>query len=392
MKEKIIAIIEKIKKWLPYIRSKKMVSILLILLIFVLVFSAGGCCSWGLLNYKYKSLYNSYNELNDSYDELSKSYDDLSIHRDYYRNKYEELLSEVSSETVTETTTETTTENHNTQGQVELLQFYFDCLDNIDTYTYETVINKLQTMSDTNNYTLKIEGGDGGQVYLYNTEENYLWFTFYAKYDDETEDYLPQSQDGISFLWYQYTSDIYIECDRVFDGKLVVYDADKNGGNQKEVSDSSEQLEFIKSKSNSFKNIAINNVFVSDTEKENILKQAVIDVVGEENFKTINYVPLNNFTLIEFNGAQNLTDNMIIKGMYLDICRVLEAIQPTINTDVDINVYFSLTDTYGNSNPEKVIASTFKYETIQKINYENVSTDNIPVIADEWWDHPAIRN
>lgn len=125
--------------------------------------------------------------------------------------------------------------------------------------------------------------------------------------------------------------------------------------------------------------------------KEEQLREAVESVVGKESLDIFNYVPDNNFTLIKFYGSESLTHSMTVKGMYIDIKDILKNIQPIIDTDVDFNVVYPLQDKYGNVENEIVIKATFSNETINKINYENVLFENIPDLADDWWQHNALN-
>lgn len=120
------------------------------------------------------------------------------------------------------------------------------------------------------------------------------------------------------------------------------------------------------------------------------LRSAIIDVIEADNLETFNYVPDNKFSLIKFKGSSNLTNNMTIKGMYKDMFNILKAIQPIINTNVDFNVVYPLIDQYGNTEDEIVIKATFKNKTIKKINFDNAIFENIPIMADEWWNHNAV--
>lgn len=122
-----------------------------------------------------------------------------------------------------------------------------------------------------------------------------------------------------------------------------------------------------------------------------IIQKAIEDVIGAENLITFNYIPENNFSLISFKGKENLTHNMTVGGMYLDIFNILKKIQSTIDTDVDFGIMYSLQDQYGNVDDVYVIKATFKKETIKKINFENAISDNIPEMADEWWNHKAVN-
>ena len=124
---------------------------------------------------------------------------------------------------------------------------------------------------------------------------------------------------------------------------------------------------------------------------EEDLRKAIVKVVGEENLETFNYVPDNNFALIKFKGSESLSSKMTVKGMYMDISNVLKGIQKDINVNVDINVTYPLQDSYGNISEDIVIKATFNNETIKKINFDNFDYNNIPSIADEWWNHQALN-
>lgn len=127
----------------------------------------------------------------------------------------------------------------------------------------------------------------------------------------------------------------------------------------------------------------------SSTEED--LRKAIVKVVGEENLETFNYVADNNFALIKFKGSENLSSKMTVKGMYMDISNVLKGIQKDIDVNVDINVTYPLQDSYGNISEDIVIKATFNNETIKKINFDNFDYNNIPFIADEWWNHNALN-
>ena len=128
-----------------------------------------------------------------------------------------------------------------------------------------------------------------------------------------------------------------------------------------------------------------------EANKEKNIKKAIINVVGKENFDTFNYVPENHFALIKFKGKENLTAKQSVRGMYFDIYNILKDIQKDIDVNVDFNVTYPLQDTYGNVTDDIVIKATFKKKTIKKINFMNVSYKNIPLIADEWWNHNALN-
>ena len=128
-----------------------------------------------------------------------------------------------------------------------------------------------------------------------------------------------------------------------------------------------------------------------DMSPEESMKKAIIKVVGEENLETFNYVPDNNFALIKFKGSENLSSKMTVKGMYMDISNILKEIQKDINVNVDINVTYPLQDKYGNISEDIVIKTTFNNDKIKKINFDKFDYNDIPSVADEWWNHNALN-
>lgn len=120
------------------------------------------------------------------------------------------------------------------------------------------------------------------------------------------------------------------------------------------------------------------------------LKGKIEKVVGADNLQTFNYIPDNNFSLIVFRGKESFTAKMTVKSMYLDMFKILKEIQPIIDTDVDFNVVYTLKDKYGNENDSIVMKATFTNDTIKKINFDNALSENIPTMADEWWNSPVV--
>ncbi len=129
----------------------------------------------------------------------------------------------------------------------------------------------------------------------------------------------------------------------------------------------------------------------TEKNKEMELKEKIEKVVGSDRLETFNYIPDNNFSLIKFEGSENLSNKMTVRGMYLDIFNILKEIQSIIDTDVDFNVTYPIQDKYGNISDIIVIKATFKNDTIKKINFENALSENTPSIADEWWNHNALN-
>lgn len=128
----------------------------------------------------------------------------------------------------------------------------------------------------------------------------------------------------------------------------------------------------------------------SENPKEWITNK-VVGVVGEDDLLELNYVPDNHFTLIKFKGNESWNNKKTIERMYLEIHSILKEIAEDIDTDVDFNVVYPMMDKYGNTSDDIVMKATYKNSTIKKINFKNITFDNIPSLADEWWDVPGVR-
>jgi hypothetical protein len=87
----------------------------------------------------------------------------------------------------------------------------------------------------------------------------------------------------------------------------------------------------------------------------------------------------------------NLTTEMILRGAWLDVLHMAKVLwQAGYTTQSYVfDGSFSMTDAYGASSENRVILVTLNPETTGKIVWDTFITDNLPVIADTYWQHPA---
>lgn len=132
------------------------------------------------------------------------------------------------------------------------------------------------------------------------------------------------------------------------------------------------------------------------------LESLVVDVLGSSNRD----VPrLSGFIwdaesseiVVTVAGQDNFTDEMITRGIQMDIVDILRVIY-TSNTPIPYNsiavvATFPLVDTYGNTKEANVVIATYSRETLAKINWDNFLTDNTFAIAEQntLFLHPAIK-
>ena len=99
------------------------------------------------------------------------------------------------------------------------------------------------------------------------------------------------------------------------------------------------------------------------------------------------------FVYLNMIGNESLTLNTTKDRLWMES---LEIFQPIFEQDevseVSIMWQLELIDQYGNSEYEMVMSTTFTKETAEKVNWENVAYENVPNIADSYYEHPALSN
>lgn len=137
-------------------------------------------------------------------------------------------------------------------------------------------------------------------------------------------------------------------------------------------------LEVDKTKQNETYNVTI--VLPSIIRPSNLKGFSLLDSVKLEYV-----IDVVKHDLQEILGTNNL-EQLIVKKLEINANKSVPS-----NVNVDINVTYPLQDSYGNISEDIVIKATFNNETIKKINFDNFDYNNIPSIADEWWNHQALN-
>lgn len=100
----------------------------------------------------------------------------------------------------------------------------------------------------------------------------------------------------------------------------------------------------------------------------------------------------DNVILIHVKAADNLTTNMFKKGMWLNTTKILKPLKSRADIG-EITIFWStdFEDAYGsnfNSNAMKIKLSK---KTLDKINFDSFNIDNLPKIADGYWQHASLN-
>ncbi len=117
-------------------------------------------------------------------------------------------------------------------------------------------------------------------------------------------------------------------------------------------------------------------------EKEEV---KLVDTESEEN-------PDEKRVEIYLAGSENLTTNMTRKGMWIDANDILKALQPCENiSEITITFSLPLIDAYGNSFEDTVMVITVSKATLDKINFDRFLWENLPDIADDYFQHRVLN-
>lgn len=129
-----------------------------------------------------------------------------------------------------------------------------------------------------------------------------------------------------------------------------------------------------------------------------IARGIVLDVLGEDALENIevNDYPENGYkiVLLTLNGSDNITQNLIYKGMLMDSSDLAEGFKNSgleIH-DIMMSWQFPLIDTYGNEEDGEVLRINLSGESLNQINFDNFLFENLPSIADNYWEHPSFSN
>lgn len=129
---------------------------------------------------------------------------------------------------------------------------------------------------------------------------------------------------------------------------------------------------------------------------DELISKVVTDTIGETAGKdrtSVHKIEVyGDVANVWLNASENLTVNMTRKGMWLDTKKMLEEFAEIDGIELYQIVWMlPLTDKFGNVEDSKVMSLDFPRATIDQINFDNLLTDNVPELADNYWEHNAIK-
>ena len=139
---------------------------------------------------------------------------------------------------------------------------------------------------------------------------------------------------------------------------------------------------------------------------ERKIEEKFIQIMGAETnmdeqrirqIKITTYDYANNYQNadIEYLADENLSTNLTKRGMWVDAKEILKelpnALEPQI-MKITLNPHLKLVDVYGEESVDRVMTIRITRDTWEKISWDNFLTENVPNIAETYWEHPALSN
>lgn len=98
--------------------------------------------------------------------------------------------------------------------------------------------------------------------------------------------------------------------------------------------------------------------------------------------------------VVVFPANDGLSAGMIRRDTQRRALAIAQAVRDNTANSHDVRITASgpLIDTYGNTSEEHIMRISLDRPTLAKINFAGFQIDNLPLIADEYWQHPAISD
>ncbi|MFK4417135.1 membrane-bound lytic murein transglycosylase [Bacillus sp. RC251] len=101
--------------------------------------------------------------------------------------------------------------------------------------------------------------------------------------------------------------------------------------------------------------------------------------------------PNDKIVLLTAEAKESATQNYTRKGMWMDTISILKDLKDEKGiSEITFFYKYPLVDAYGNEKKDNVMKIQLNRETLDKINYDNLLHDNLPKIANQYWEHPAL--
>ena len=131
----------------------------------------------------------------------------------------------------------------------------------------------------------------------------------------------------------------------------------------------------------------------ADPPKPKTIQDVVTDVMGKDAY--VDMYTEEGTIWLTVKLLDNWSAGWMLKGAYMDTLDISEQVvkHNLLNGAKELDIAFvtSFTDAYGNSSDGTAVEVTFSADTLAKINFDTVLHENVPTIADYYFEHPVFK-
>lgn len=129
---------------------------------------------------------------------------------------------------------------------------------------------------------------------------------------------------------------------------------------------------------------------VAAGESEPLTVEDIVKSVGKDLVLEVNS---NDNLVVKMKFPGGFSNSMSVTNAYL---KAKDMIEKLLENNYDFETYqfwftADLVDQYGNTDNSKVLSFEYDRETIEKINFENITNDNFKSLAKDVYIHPAVQ-
>jgi len=117
---------------------------------------------------------------------------------------------------------------------------------------------------------------------------------------------------------------------------------------------------------------------------------AAIGEINRDGAPTPDILFADQAVIIKYPSNDGLSVGSIRRSTQRQIVAIARVVRAFTQDELFITVTGPLTDAYGNTSEADIIRLRITRPTLEKINFDNFDIDNLPVIADYYWQHPAL--
>lgn len=203
--------------------------------------------------------------------------------------------------------------------------------------------------------------------------------------------------------WYKrWRTWIYVFAALAIFGLVMPDQSEESVGNKGQAAETAKEPETKSEKpEESSETKAVNTTAVTekktekpaDPPKPKTLQDVVTDVMGKDAY--VDMYTEDGTVWLTVKLLDNWSAGWMLKGAYMDTLDISEQVvkHNLLNGAKELDIAFvtSFTDSYGNSSDGTAVEITFSVDTLSKINFDTVLHENVPVIADYYFEHPAFQ-